>query len=327
VLLNRTGSGNGMGWRFRVEFICFTTIALACLIGFLPYSHPASANQNTTISSPMPLPSLSPVAAEKRAAIVERFGGSWRKYLEDLKGKKDYLAPSQIDRRYTIAFYVNASGRGKFAQRMWVLQRDEVGGTWKLGLWDTQHWGKKNFPPSLTPPYSWLVSTGRKYPGDKRSGPTPTGVFSIDERRYRLARGYAAPGMINVVYIDLHYSGGRRSGVAFHGTTYGRYRRLGSIDSHGCIRMTKKNALAVLDRLQGRDGVLSKELRWGDVPRYWQSQRGGTRYGYTRSGVAWPMGEERTVSTNAFRPLSDIAQSAQVLTKTGYRAIAIIFRD
>ncbi|MGI9520757.1 MAG: L,D-transpeptidase, partial [Hyphomicrobiaceae bacterium] len=223
--------------------------------------------------------------------------------------------------------YVNAIGRGKFSQRMWVLQRDHIGGNWKLGLWDTQYWGQKNFPIGLTPPYSWLVSTGRKYPGDKRSGPTPIGVFSLDERRYRLARGYASPGMINVVYIDLHYTGGRRSGVAFHGTTYSRYRRLGSIDSHGCIRMTQKNALAVLNRLQGRDGVLSKELRWGDVPRYWRSQRGSTRYGYTRSGVAWPVNEEQNSSPNEHGPLNEAAPLPRVLTKTGYRAIAIIFQD
>lgn len=275
----------------------------------------------------VPLPVISPFAAEKRAAILKEFGAPALSYLESLRDKKNFLAPSQIDPRYTIAFYVNASGSGEYAQRMWLLQRDELGGEWKLGLWDRDYWARKNFPPAVTPPYSWPISTGKKYRGDPRSGPTPTGVFAIDERRYRLARGYASPGMINVIYIDLHYSGGRRSGVAFHGTTRGLYRRLGTIDSHGCIRMTQKNALAVLDRLQGRDGVLTKEQRWGDVPRFWKYQRGSARYGYTRSGVPWPSNEEQKTAADTNGPMSDAPQFPPLLTKTGYRAITIIFRD
>ena len=284
------------------------------------------AKQAPAFAATMPLPVVSPIAAEKRAAILRSFGAPALDYLEGLKGKEKYLAPSEIDPRYTMAFYVNASGSGKNAQRMWFLQREEIGGEWRLGLWDKKLWSRKGLPSGMMPPYSWLVSTGRKYRGDSRSGPTPTGVFAIDERKYRLARGYASPGMINVVYIDLHYSGGRRSGVAFHGTTYGRYRRLGRIDSHGCIRMTQKNALAVLNRLQGRDKNLSDDMRWGEVPRFWKTQRGGRRYGYNRRGISIPVEPEQTARAPT-GSMSDATPLPHVLTKTGYRAIAIIFQD
>ena len=104
------------------------------------------------------------------------------------------------------------------------------------------------FAAGEAPSYSWPVSTGRYYRGDPFSGPTPTGVFALDERKWRYGRGYTAPGMIHTMYIDFHYDNGRRSGVAFHGTLPGRYRRLGSIDLHGCIRMKQKNAASLFDR-------------------------------------------------------------------------------
>ncbi|MEL6374190.1 MAG: L,D-transpeptidase family protein [Pseudomonadota bacterium] len=211
-------------------------------------------------------------------------------YLESLRGKKGYLAPSEIDPRFTLALYVNARARGRNAQRMWVLQRDALGGPWRLALWDKRWWksakrrSRYKWTAGDAPPFSWLVSTGRKYRGDKRSGPTPLGVFALDERRYRSHRGYHAPGMVHVMYIDYHYRSGRRSGVAFHGTTPRQYRKLGRIDSHGCIRMHQRNALALLSRLKGWDKQVAKALRWGEVPRFWKRQRYANRYGYTRDG-------------------------------------------
>ena len=94
--------------------------------------------------------------------------------------------------------------------------------------------------------------------------------------------------MIHTMYIDFHYDNGRRSGVAFHGTLPGRYRRLGSIDSHGCIRMKQKNAASLFDRITGRDRVLAADMRWGEVPRFWMSERGQNRAGYTRDGTPHP---------------------------------------
>lgn len=280
-----------------------------------------------------PHPTQSPIAIDKVKMLRARFDNAAINYLEDAAGKKlPYLSPSKIDPRFTIAFYVNTNRLGTYAQRMWVLQRDRIGGSWTLALWDKTYWRQKGLPSGLSPPYSWPVSTGRHYRGDPKSGPTPRGVFAIDERKYRIARGYASRGMINVIYIDLHYSSGRRSGVAFHGTTRGRYRHLGRIDSHGCIRMTQTNARSILDRLQGRDGVLSNDLRWGDVPRFWRTERAGKRFGYTRDGsMHTAIGATPAQSTlGNDRKDSHIGPgnngtAPDVLTKQGFRAIAVIF--
>ena len=251
-------------------------------------------------------------------------------YLESLKGSSErYKAPSELDGRYTVALYVNAAGSGPWRQRMWVLHRDAVGGAWRLAMWDEEHWKKQKLAPGEVPSYSWPVSTGRYYRGDPFSGPTPTGVFALDERKWRYGRGYTAPGMIHTMYIDFHYDNGRRSGVAFHGTLPGRYRRLGSIDSHGCIRMKQVNAAAVFDRITGRDKALPPDMRWGEVPRFWKSERGQNRAGYTRDGgmhaAEAVVADLATMETGA-TTVSDAGGGA-VLTKTGFRAIAVIFEN
>ena len=251
-------------------------------------------------------------------------------YLESLKGSSErYRAPSELDGRYTVALYVNAAGSGPWRQRMWVLQREAVGAPWRLAMWDEAHWKKAKLPEGETPSYSWPVSTGRYYRGDPFSGPTPTGVFALDERKWRYGRGYTAPGMIHTMYIDFHYDNGRRSGVAFHGTLPGRYRRLGSIDSHGCIRMKQANAAAVFDRITGRDRVLAADMRWGEVPRFWIAERGQNRAGYTRDGSVHPA--PALVADLGVMPASTggiaEAEPLPVLTKTGFRAIAVIFED
>jgi L,D-transpeptidase catalytic domain len=257
-------------------------------------------------------------------------------YLESLKGSVErYKAPSELDPRYTIALYVNAATQGPNRQRMWVLQRDRIGGEWRLAMWDERHWRKAALGEGEVPEYSWPVSTGRYYRGDRFSGPTPTGVFALDERKWRYGRGYSAPGMIHTMYIDLHYTSGRRSGVAFHGTTRGRYRKLGRADSHGCIRMRQENALAMYNRITGRDEVLTEGMRWGEVPRFWKHERRGKRWGYTRDGTPHPVeiaAAERTDADGAPHPgaVADDAGDAAgagVLTKTGFRAITIIFND
>jgi hypothetical protein len=250
-------------------------------------------------------------------------------YLESLKGSERYKAPSELDGRYTVALYVNAATSGPWRQKMWVLQRDAIGAPWRLAMWDAAHWKKAKLAEGETPSYSWPVSTGRYYRGDPFSGPTPTGVFALDERKWRYGRGYTAPGMIHTMYIDFHYDSGRRSGVAFHGTLPGRYRRLGTNDSHGCIRMKQANAAAVLDRITGRDKVLPEEMRWGEVPRFWKGERGQKRAGYTRDGSLHPT--EALVADLGVMPASagsiSDAESLPVLTKTGFRAIAVIFEN
>ena len=205
-------------------------------------------------------------------------------------------------------------------------------------MWDETYW-RKRLPRGTEPSFSWLVSTGRKYPGDRFSGPTPTGVFGLDERRGRIVPGYAGPGMIHAMFIDFHYDGGRRSGVALHGTTPSAYRRLGTVDSHGCIRMHQRNAMALLERVTGRDKVLDDDRRFGEVPRYWQREVGGARFGYARDGRGIPIEIEamrRRVATNDTVAAGVVAlsgavagqiESPAVMTKTGYRTITVIFDD
>ncbi len=253
-----------------------------------------------------------------------------------------YVAPRDLDSRFTTAIYVNVDTRGRWKQRMWVLNRDAMGGPWRLGLWDTSHWKRKNRKAGREggkPLYSWPVSSGRKYPGDRRSGPTPPGVYGLDERRWRYGWGWLQPGMRHVMHIDYHYRSGRPSGVAFHGTNGHLYRRLGRADSHGCIRMRQNLALELMNRITGRDGVLSEELRWGEVPRFWQSEQGKTRVGYRRDGgyhfeaVPPPLPEFKEARASQAPVITDAAEyepaqavKPKVLTKQGFRAVVVFFK-
>ena len=254
-------------------------------------------------------------------------------FLEGLSGKPTpYLAPSEIDPRFTTAIYVNVAIKGPNKQRMWVLHRNSGDQPWRLGIWDKDYWKKAKLAETETPPFSWLISSGRHYPGDRKSGPTPTGIYGLDERKWRYGEGWLQNGMIHVMHIDFHYPDGRVTGVAFHGTPAGNYRRLGSNESHGCIRMHQKNALAFLHRMTGQDGVLSEAVRWGEVPRYWKSEAGRARYGYTRDGkiLIAPQAEAEATPANPSGSSTDAlpaAASGGVLLKTGFRTVVVIFED
>jgi lipoprotein-anchoring transpeptidase ErfK/SrfK len=299
-------------------------LGFICLAGVLALTAPAAANTQKSGEA----------VAHPSTAL---------EYLEKTSGKsKDYLRPSEIDRRYNIALYVNASGRGPNAQRMWVLQRDAADGKMKFAMWDKKWWKSKRakrkykLEPGQQPPFSWLVSTGYRWPGNRKSGPTSLGVFAIDERKGRTQRGWHTHGMIHVMYIDYHYSSGRRSGIAFHGTTRGQYRRLGSIASHGCIRMHQSNALNLLKRIKGWDKVLPEDQRWGEVPRFWKREKYSRRYGYVRDGSLLTKQRKTPIEVaeaelaipagDTVAPIESLL-TPQVLTKKGYRAVAIIFKD
>lgn len=216
-----------------------------------------------------------------------------------------YLAPSRLPLAYGHAVYVNTALSGNGAQKMWVLERTAAG--WQLAVHDPDHWAGKGQPA-----YSWPVSTGRTYPGDKRSGPTPTGIFNVDERRARHRPGWGSEGMYNAVYIDLHYSGGRVSGVAIHGTTAGKYRNLGRADSHGCVRMRQDNADRVWALIHPGGARAEASPIWGEVPRFFASAPRAdmsARTGYVRDG---------TLLTGA---------DGAVLTRPGYRMVFVFFRD
>lgn len=50
--------------------------------------------------------------------------------------------------------------------------------------------------------------------------------------------------------------------------------------------MHQKNALALLDRVTGKDGALADDIGWGDVPRFWSVESDMRRAGDTRDGSA-----------------------------------------
>lgn len=227
-----------------------------------------------------------------------------------LNPKVAYIPPSRIDPLYSHVVYVNTAASGPAAQRMWVLERN--GADWQLALWDEDYWAKKGV--TERPAYSWLVSTGRKYSGEKRSGPTPLGIFNADDRSHRHRKGWGSPGMYNSIYIDLHYSGGRASGVAIHGTTQSRYRKLGRIDSHGCVRLRQSNADQLWNVFHdgGKRAAGENSPIWNEVPRYFKSKPkrdSSTRWNYVRDGSF----------------LYD--DSGERLTKAGYSALFVFYRD
>lgn len=248
------------------------------------------------------------LAAPALASTPSPFGIDYLERLPDHPGLDRghaFVPPHQVHPAYSHVVYVNAATQGAARQKMWVLQRDGTG--WKLALHDADYWAAQETSPG----YSWPVSTGRYYTGDRRSGPTIPGVFNMDERRARHRTGWGSPGMYKAIYIDLHYSSGRASGIAFHGTTQSKYRYLGRADSHGCVRMRQGNMdqFWSLPHPGGATGEASP--LWGEVPRYFTSQPSAgfsARRGYVRDGQL----------------LRDAG--GQVMTKPGYTVLINVFR-
>lgn len=253
-----------------------------------------------------------PDPGEVGLPYLERLGRPGR-----LPDRIAYVPPSRIDPAYRMAIYVNAATTGVTRQKMWVLERG-AGSAWRVGLWDKSYWDKKGLGFGR-PPYSWPVSTGRHYPGERFAGPTPLGIFNVDDRKSRHRRGWGSPGMYNSIYIDLHYGSGRASGVAIHGTTRGMYRRLGTADSHGCVRITQENSEQLWRKFHP-DGKVANDASplWGTVPRFFKSEPkpslSATRWNYVRDGsFLWDQSSDPT--------------TPQRLTKEGYRALLIFYRD
>ena len=247
-----------------------------------------------------------------RAVEAPTFGIDYLESLGEpgaLNPKVAFIPPSRIDSAYSHVVYVNTAVRSEGGQKMWVVERQGQG--WQLALWDENFWADKTITGA--PPYSWPVSTGRGYPGNKRSGPTPLGIFNADDRDYRHRRGWGSPGMYNSIYIDLHYGSGRASGVAMHGTTGSKYRKLGRADSHGCIRMRQTNADKVWSMFHGDGRPGDTSPLWSEVPRFFTTpptRTNGTRQGYVRDGSF----------------LLD-AETGERLTKPGYSVLFVFFRD
>lgn len=223
------------------------------------------------------------LAAPALAARGPHLGIDYLEALVDspaLNRRHAYIPPSRVHDAYSHVVYVDAAFHGPGRQKMWVLARK--GAAWDLAVHDPDYWD------GGAAAYSWPVSTGRYYPGDRRSGPTIPGVFNIDERAARHRTGWGSPGMYKAIYYDLHYSSGRASGIAFHGTTRSLYRKLGTPDSHGCVRMRQTNMDRFWGLLHPGGATGAQSPLWGEVPRYFTSAPSTTfapRRGYVRDGT------------------------------------------
>lgn len=223
-----------------------------------------------------------------------------------LHESQHFIPPSKVHEAYSHVIYANTSFYGDARQKMWVLER--AGAAWDIALRDDGYWQRKEAEAA----YSWPMSSGDLHPGNNRAGPTPSGIFNIDERSQRYSGGWGSPGMYKAMYIDLHYSSGRRSGVAMHGTTSGRYRYFGRPASHGCLRVSQANMDALHAVFHPGGARREDSPLWGEVPRYFTTEPVDSldaRSGYVRDG-------------------SLLYDDAGVLrTKMGYTALLIFFRD
>ena len=230
-------------------------------------------------------------------------------YLEGLSESSSladankFVAPHAVHDAYLHVMYVNVAYSGAAMQKMWVLQRRFSG--WDLAYRDPT-------AVSGSDGWSWPVSSGALYANEARAGPTPVGVFNIDERTHRYRGGWGSPGMYKALYIDLHYSSGRASGVAIHGTTQSRYTHLGAPASHGCVRVTQSNMDVIHAMLFPNGEPREHSPLWGEVPRYFTSvpeDSWAPRSGYVRDASL----------------LRDT--NGNTLTKPGYKVLAVFFRD
>lgn len=263
--------------------------------------------RRTLIATGLAAAAALPLAPPLRAGEAAP-GLDWLEALRLPEGQP-YLPPSALHPAYRVAVYVNTALSGEGMQKMWVLSRPDAETPWALALHDDGHW-QDRVAAGGAPAYSWPVSSGRKYPGDSRSGPTPVGIFNVDDRRHR--PGWGSQGMYNALYVDLHYSGGRASGVAIHGTTKGMYRRLGRPDSHGCVRMKVANAEQVWEMVHPGGARKEASPLWGEIPRYFTSAVTAdmsARSGYVRDGSLL------------------YAEDGSLLTREGYRMVFVFFRD
>lgn len=86
------------------------------------------------------------------------------------------------------------------------------------------------------------VSTGAggKAPDPQAYVDTPTGIYRINVQKSIDKR--FQKGMWHSMYFDLVYPWGKASGLAIHGTSKNAYSKLGTQQSHGCVRITQAQA-------------------------------------------------------------------------------------
>ncbi len=84
-----------------------------------------------------------------------------------------------------------------------------------------------------------------------RGRTTPTGTFGVTKQRWRhMSASYPSKGennMDHVTYFKPLYG--------FHSTTFSAYSKLGSRDSHGCVRLARPQARAVFSLIRANGGA------------------------------------------------------------------------
>lgn len=80
---------------------------------------------------------------------------------------------------------------------------------------------------------------------------TPTGIYRINAQKSRDKRFQT--GMWHSMYFDLVYPWGKASGLAIHGTSKSAYKRLGTQQSHGCVRVTQAQANSMYETFLSSD--------------------------------------------------------------------------
>ena len=134
------------------------------------------------------------------------------------------------------------------------------------------HAGKPDFPVYIP------VSTGA---GGRQPDPQPyvdtfSGMFRVNEQK-SLDRPFQK-GMYNSLYVDIRYPWGKASGIAIHGTPWANDKKLGTQQSHGCVRISRNFSPALYDF------VLSSDLYVDDLKTFDNTERLGPLLEDTRAG-------------------------------------------
>ncbi|MBV8799666.1 MAG: L,D-transpeptidase [Alphaproteobacteria bacterium] len=153
---------------------------------------------------------------------------------------------SEAIQNFGLFVYVNKSGTGPHAQRMYVFEKTEGG--------------------ELALRYDWPVSTGRERletdaHGHLQSTATPQGFYQLDPARLysEHVSGQWDEPMPYAMFFNWAPNG-RKTGLAIHGTSEEESRLLGTPASAGCVRLSQDNARTLFDlvRTQFRSPVVPK---------------------------------------------------------------------
>lgn len=106
---------------------------------------------------------------------------------------------------------------------------------------------------------------------------TPTGIYRINHRKSDLGR--YGKGMYHSMYFDLIYPSGRSSGLAVHGTDKNKYSKLGTQQSHGCIRTTQAQANVMYENLINDDFWWTSDLPDLNNRKRLKAENGGIKAG------------------------------------------------